>query len=88
MAKVNMMQLQEDLPEGVTIGRMRGGYAPDGTTVYVPVLLDPGIEICRQCEGTGRLHYNAGHDGFERWESCQCENCDGEGRIYTHTEEE
>lgn len=87
MAKVNMQQLQEDPPPPKRTGKMRWGVDSGGVERYVIVELDPGTELCRQCEGEGTLHYNAGYDGFERWESCRCENCDGEGVIYSETEE-
>jgi len=87
MAKVNMMQLQED-PPPARKGLMRWGVGVDGATFYTYVELAPNTEICRQCEGEGTLHYNVGHDGFERWEKCRCENCDGEGVVYSETEED
>ena len=81
MAKVNMASLKED-PPPVNTGLMRWGVGVDGVGFYVNVHLEPNTAICRQCEGEGTLHYNVGHDGFERWEKCRCENCDGEGVVY------
>lgn len=88
MAKVNMMQLQEDPPPAKRTAKMRWGVAPGGVERYVTVELDPGTDLCKQCEGEGKLHCNVGYDGFERWETVRCENCDGEGVIYSETEEE
>jgi hypothetical protein len=87
MAKVNMAQLNED-PPPVNTGLMRWGTGVDGVTFYVNVHLDPGTAICKQCEGEGTLHFNAGYDGFERWEKCRCENCDGSGVVYAGEEGE
>jgi len=87
MAKVNMASLNED-PPPVRKGLMRWGQGVDGVGFYVHVNLEPGTAICRQCEGEGTLHFNVGHDGFERWEKCRCESCDGEGVVYSETEEE
>lgn len=69
-------------------GRILAGYGVDGSAHYVPVPLDEGTEICRECEGIGQLHYTVARDGFERRESCQCHECDGEGIIYSHTDHE
>jgi hypothetical protein len=87
MAKVNMMQLNED-PPPANIGKFRAGYGLDGVSVYVNVNLEPNTAVCRQCEGTGRLHFVNAVNGFERHESCECENCDGYGVVYSETTED
>ena len=87
MAKVNMASLNED-PPPVKNGLMRWGVGVDGVSFYVHVELEPKTAICRQCEGEGTLHFNVGYDGFERWEKCRCENCDGEGVVDLNGEDE
>lgn len=67
--------------------RMLLGYDVDGTAFYMTVRLAPNEEVCRQCEGTGVLHYDAGYDGFERRMKCECPHCDGEGKVYSETED-
>lgn len=68
-------------------GRLLAGYR-HGVAHYVTVDLNPDQDICRQCEGTGQWTYTAAQNGFERIESCTCENCDGEGVIYSETSED
>jgi hypothetical protein len=87
MAKVNMMSLLEDPPKE-KIGHILTGYSVDGVAHYAPVTIPADSEVCKQCEGTGKWHYNAGNDGFERWETCKCEVCDGEGVVCTGEEQE
>lgn len=62
-------------------GRILIGYTVDDAAVYAPVTLADDEEICRQCEGRGRLDFMASYGGFERRESCSCPGCDGEGRV-------
>ena len=69
-------------------GRILAGYGVDGSAHYAPVQLDPNTEICRECEGIGQLHYTVARDGFERRESCTCDECNGDGIIYRSIEEE
>ena len=69
-------------------GRILAGYSVNGTALYAPVPLDEGTEICRECEGIGQLHYTVARDGFERRESCQCPECNGDGIIYSYTDQE
>lgn len=71
----------------MSTGRILTGYRVDGSACFATVTLDPGTEVCRQCLGTGRLEFDAGYDGFERRETCQCDSCDGEGIVYSATEE-
>jgi DnaJ-class molecular chaperone len=63
------------------------GYGVDSAPFYASVIVPDGQEVCKQCKGIGEIHYNAAHDGFERWEKCTCENCDGEGFVYSGEEE-
>lgn len=85
MAKVNMMQLQEDPPR---VGnRMLTGYGVDGVPIYATVELEPGLEVCRQCEGTGRYEYVEACNGFERHRSMQCQHCDGDGVVASGDEQ-
>ncbi len=57
------------------------GYTASDAAVYAPVTLPDEQEICRQCEGRGKLDFMAAYDGFERRESCPCPDCDGEGLV-------
>jgi DnaJ-class molecular chaperone len=67
-------------------GKILVGYTINGAA-YKTVDLKPNEEICRQCEGSGRLDFIANYGRFERRESCECENCDGEGIIISEQEE-
>jgi hypothetical protein len=69
-------------------GLMRWGVGVDGVSFYTAVTIPADCEVCKQCEGTGKWSYNAAHDGFERIEECECENCDGEGVVYCGSEED
>jgi hypothetical protein len=86
MAKVNMMQLQEDMPTKTAF--MRWGYGVDGVAFFTAVTIPADSEICIKCEGTGQRYYNAGNDGFEKIKTCACENCEGSGVICTGIEED
>jgi hypothetical protein len=85
MAKVNMASLNED-PPPVNTGLMRWGVGVDGVGFYVSVHLEPNTTICSECEGEGKIHYNAGVDGFEKWRTRECECCNGDGVVYSETE--
>jgi hypothetical protein len=86
MAKVNMMQLQEDMPTKTAF--MRWGVGVDGVSYYTAVTIPADSEICIKCEGTGKRSYNAANDGFEKIRTCECENCDGTGVICIGIEED
>jgi DnaJ-class molecular chaperone len=64
------------------------GYGVDSVPFTASVIVPDGQEVCKQCRGLGEWHYTAAHDGFERHESCTCENCDGEGFVYSSEEED
>jgi hypothetical protein len=72
----------------VKTGRILAGVRVDGVAFYAEVTLADGEEICRQCEGTGKLTFNAAYDGFERIETCECPNCEGEGHVYAGTDDD
>ena len=76
MAKVNMMQLREDPP--TKTGRLYWGVRVDGVELYVTIPLAHNEEICPACEGTGR----------DQTYEMRCQECNGEGTVFTTTEEE
>jgi hypothetical protein len=48
---------------------------------YIPVSLRPDELLCPECEGNGRIHCDAGVDGFSKPFWADCENCDGHGVL-------
>jgi hypothetical protein len=48
---------------------------------YIPVNMRPDELLCPECEGNGRIHCDAGVDGFSKPFWADCENCDGHGVL-------
>lgn len=68
--------------------RILAGYRVDGAPFYAPVTMAPGEIICPKCEGSGRLTYDNGEDGFSYPFTDDCSQCDGAGVLEIEIEED
>ena len=67
--------------------RIFAGYGVDGSLNYISVTIDHDKIICPECEGTGRMEFDCGVDGFSKPYTDTCEACDGDGELSIEVEE-
>lgn len=71
-----------------TQSKILAGYRLDGRAVYAPVTMPADEIVCPKCEGSGRLTYDNGVDGFSYLFTDDCNQCDGAGVLEIETSEE
>jgi hypothetical protein len=71
-----------------TQSRILCGYRVSGAPFYALVNDTPGEIVCPKCEGSGRLTYDNGTDGFSYPFKDDCSQCDGAGVLEIEIAEE